>query len=221
MEALKDGPAESTLADEHFEAPSNMKKRYYRILLGLALLLPACGGSGDVSFSGKWTIVKENAISDQKSEESVDVIAEGNKFRLHSVDEETDTLLIYDGSNLTEKTTVLKTPEGETPAAPRLTTTRKTDMEVSPLRFWAVSFSGNTLPGGQIAGRDTVLYQAQEVRPDGQMTVQAWVDPQTNVVLKRVFTIYSSQIEQLVSRSTEECREIHYGPLDDANFTRP
>lgn len=198
-----------------------MKTAALRIALALALLVAGCAEPSDKpAFTGKWTVTKENAISDQTSQETVDLTVKGRRFKLHAVSDDTDQVLVYDGKTLTTRTTPLRSMDGESPASMSTRASEKSDTEVAPQRFWAASYSGQAIAGGQICGRETLLYQTRDVRPDGEMAVQAWVDAETQVVLKRTFSIYSSQIEQLVSRSTEECRELSYGPVDDTVFAR-
>jgi len=67
-------------------------------------------------------------------------------------------------------------------AAPSVTTEFKSDAEVNTLRFWRRNFMGSGNPVGQIAGRETLLYQSQDNRPDGQITLQAWVDAENKTV---------------------------------------
>jgi len=128
---------------------------------------------------------------------------------------------MYDGKMLNQKTTYLQQPGSTIPTSPpSLNAAQKSDFEVESMRFWKRSYPGPGSPGGQIAGRETLLYQVQENRPEGKLTGQAWVDAETKVVLKRVFTIYSTQVEQMVSKETEECTEIQYGPVDEEDFIK-
>jgi hypothetical protein len=200
-----------------------MKSRIELIfILSWALSGIGCSNSTeDSSFTGTWAIINENGISGQKSQVLDAVTVAKNQFRIVSKDLETESIDIYDGNTWNHKTTELP-PPGSTESVPPpvLNTAKKSDIEVDNMRFWKRSFSGTGIAGGQIAGRETVLYQSQENRSDGQITLQTWVDPETKVVLKRVFAIYSSQIEQLVSKSTEECQTIHYGPVDETAFTK-
>jgi hypothetical protein len=94
------------------------------------------------------------------------------------------------------------------------------DYQTTPLRFWSRPFSGPSSPGGLVAGRPTVLYQARDNRPDGEATVQAWVDADTGIVLKYVASIYSKQISQIVTKTTEECQTIQIGNVDQAKLAK-
>jgi len=201
-----------------------MKSRtYWFAFVGLALLSFGCSTSDDhVSFTGTWKNVKENGISDQKTEATVSVKVSNNRFRIESRDQDSELIQTYDGKTFNQKTTDLPLPGStETPAPPAVTSDQKMDIQVENLRFWKGNYGGTGIPGGQIAGRETLLYQVQENRPDSKLTGQAWVDAENKVVLKKVFTIYSSQVEQMVSKTTDECQEIHYGPVDDSAFTKP
>ena len=76
-------------------------------------------------------------------------------------------------------------------------------------------------PGGDIAGRATALYKSGEKRPDGDVAMQVCSDEKVGITLINISTVYSKQIGQVVSRKTEECKSIQFGPVDPASFNKP
>ena len=200
------------------------------VVVGTVLFFGKCGPSRaqDVAFSGAWVITTENGISGAKDEETVSVAADKKMFRTVSRERFGEAVAVYDGGTIYEKYNY--TPEhpaepdadgaAPPPAAP-VRSEKMSEMRTGPRRFWSRSFVGQSGPGGQIAGRETMLYQAREKRPDGEITVQGWVDARTGVVLKSVETIYSSQVNSMVSKITRECQTINYGPVDPSTFAKP
>lgn len=185
--------------------------------LSLALLLVAgCSQAPRVSFRGSWKTVKENGIAGTSETYDVTVAAQGSQFRIDSKGPESQSLDVYDGTTLYHSLTNLNSEPLE-PA----TKEPKSENATEPLRFWKRDFSGESSPGGQIAGKPTSLYQFQENWADNQMTTQAWVDPETGIVLKKIYTLYSRQQEMVLKKGTEECLEIHVGPVDPRSFSIP
>ncbi len=184
--------------------------------------MTGCSGSTEnVAFKGVWNVEKLNGISGDKTESVETVAVSRNKFRISSLDPDGESIDSFDGKVLRHRTVPVQNPDALIPmAAPVNTSEPKSDLQLETKRFWKQSFNGTGMAGGQIAGRDTLLFQGREKMMDGEMTMQAWVDAETRVVLKKIFTIYSSQVDQVVSRTTEECREIQYGPEDDAVFNQ-
>ena len=80
---------------------------------------------------------------------------------------------------------------------------------------------GHGEPGGVIAGQDTLLYKRGEHRPDGDISEQNWVDAKTGVLLKSIFTIYSSQVRSIVRQETWDCQSIVYNQVDESDFKSP
>jgi hypothetical protein len=89
---------------------------------------------------------------------------------------------------------------------------------VEAMRFWKTveMNAADAGPGGRIAGRETVLYQMRENRPDSTATIQRWVDADHGILLKSVTSIYSKQVETEISRETLECQAIQFGAVDPA-----
>jgi len=191
----------------------------------------------NVTFTGAWKVTQENGISGTKSEVTMAVTASKDKFRIVEQGEGSEKTTVYDGDMLYTKYAYAAQPalaaqpqDAGADGAPRdaalsapQTASEKPrgPNQLAQLRFWARSYVGRTGPGGKMADRDTVLYQAREKRPDGELTIQAWVDAQTGVVLKSVTTIYSSQVGSMVSKTTEECQQIQYDSADPSAFSKP
>jgi len=188
-----------------------------------AIFAGGCSHSTDnVSFKGVWNVQKTNGISGDTTEAVVTVAVSGPRFRISTRDEEGETVECYDGTTLHRLVTPVLLESRDASAAPATPTREaKANIQVESKRFWKRSFSGNGMAGGQVADRDTLLFQSREKMLDGEMTMQAWVDAPTKVVLKKIFTIYSSQIEQAVSKTSEECREIQFGPVGDSDVAPP
>lgn len=198
------------------------------IFYSICAMVAACMSCGkpepkNVSFAGSWKMIFENAISGDTEERTVSVITDGNRFRL----EDELSIKVFDGNVLYTKSkpsTFEDTTSGYQPD-PRWFETRQqeiTPVQANQLKFWLKSGGKKQGPGGNIAGQETVLYQAGVNRPDAQIALQYWIDAETGVVLKSVHSIYSKQVEQLVSRETTECIQIdYYALVDDQSFTKP
>ena len=192
------------------------------VLIFTAFIAAGCSAPGnDLSFRGAWHAEKSNEISGEKTEADLTVAVSGNRFRIESRSSEEESLEVYDGKIFYRTSTPLAQPGLDAASAPPPSAEAKTDVEMESRRFWKRGVSGSGMAGGQIAGRDTLLFQGREKMLDGEMSSQVWVDAGTKVVLKKIFIIYSSQIDQMVSKSTEECREIKYGPVEDGAFAKP
>ena len=191
--------------------------------------LGGCGQSGadNASFTGVWNGEDENGISGAKDTQRVTVMTDGNGFKITTEDPTGESIAAYNGETLYRKFTPSPTPAGSTESAPEpaqaLTDQSETasKMKTMPLRFWTRTYEGKGVPGGQVAGQDTILYQARENRPDGDIIAQAWVDAKTGVVLKSVDTIYSKQVDSMVSKVSRTCESIQYGPVDKSAFAKP
>jgi len=171
------------------------------------LLLAGCTqpSSDTLDFIGVWNVVRENGIAGQSTPSTIYVSVGQRRFRIEQRAEERSTVMLYDGERLFKS--------DEPPVA-------KSNTQMDAWRFWKRNFAGNSVSGGKIAGRETVLFQSQDTRPTDQITVQAWVDAETGVILKKIFTIYSRQLEQVTTRDTEECVAINYGPVNDTVFSK-
>lgn len=190
------------------------------ILLALAFITTGCTKPAEpLRFTGTWMIQKENGITAEKTQTMVQVSVDNNRFKTDSKGPEEEIIEIYDGKNLTTKITNFQDVSSGKP--PSISTVEKSDNEMEPRRFWKKNFTSESLPGGQIAGRETLLYQIQESIPGKSMTRQSWVDADTKVLLRNIFTIYSVQIAQILSKTTAECQEIHYAPVDESTFAKP
>jgi hypothetical protein len=188
------------------------------IIFNIALLILwgciSCGTSKpkEASFKGKWKQVFENCIMGVKDESIVDVFTDGLRFRTESE----NSIQVYDGKYLYSK--MKNTLEGHNfPVHINEISPEK----IKPSKFWFVIHQGKTGPGGNIAGQETVLYQAKMNRPDGEISSQVWVDAKTGIALKSVQTIYSHQVSQMVTQNSQECLEISYGYVDDGLFVKP
>lgn len=185
------------------------------VSLAFGILLLGCRPPApDLSFQGTWKTVKEETISGEVLEATVKVTVQGKKFRIVSSEEGIETVTTYDGQLWTEKVISHN-------ASPKINQGQKQDNQMESMRFWSSKVESDRIPGGRIAGRDTFLYQAQSKLPSGTMTVQAWVDSQTGIVLKKIFTNYSNQAEQVMRKKMEECQEIQFGPIDANLFLSP
>jgi hypothetical protein len=208
----------------------------------LLMLVSGIGLSGctksyelpDAAFTGTWIVTTENGISGARSQETLTVSATGRQFRIDSHTEEADVATVYDGDMLYTKsayTSHYGSPSDQSQAVgvdsyasnPSVSQhmEKSDEVKVANLRFWADLPVGKEQPGGQMAGHDVVHYMAGEKRPDGEISLQYWVDPKTRVVLKSIQTIFSSQVSSMVSQTTKECQQIDYHPLDPSVFNKP
>jgi hypothetical protein len=200
---------------------------------GIVFFIKSCGPSRAkaVSFEGRWTLETESEVSGSKNTKEVSVQTDGKRFRLtERVTDlrymrdpiEYETTLVYDGERLREKTVYLSKAENS-PFTPEPQTGERKPAtgELDGLRFWQRSFSGNAGPGGRIAGQETLLYQTQARRPDAEITVQAWVDAKTGIVLRSNESVFSKQTNSVFSKITGECKEIRYGPVAETAFSPP
>jgi hypothetical protein len=183
-------------------------------------------------FEGKWTLETKSEINDSSVRKDVSVRTDGNRFRIEGrVREEVsgqapfeyDVVTVFDGESLHEKTVYAASPGAAAygSAGPSVSSRKPEKSELVNLRFWSRSFPGQAGAGGRVAGRETVLYQARVNRPDAEETVQAWVDAEKGVVLRSNVSLFSRQVESVVSKTTEECREVRFGPVDDGAFAKP
>ena len=173
-----------------------------------------------VPFVGKWRLFLQTIASNE--ERFVNISTDGERFRI----EDDASIQIYDGTYLYSKTKgeylesmgygmelgdeFLGAFESEISKA-----------QSDQLRFWVHYQGGKAGPGGQIAGRETVLYQTRAVRPDGEITVQNWVDAETGIVLKSVNTIFAKQIGEVLTKDLKECTEINYAQVEEDLFSKP
>jgi hypothetical protein len=185
----------------------------------------------EVAFSGTWKITEEDGITGANAVTTASVASDGRRFRVDARLQdnpykqeamERQEIQVYDGETLHTKYVSSGLPEEGLPAPePHTTSQPATDLQAHGHRFWARSFSGKAGPGGQIAGRDTVLYQVRENRPEGELVLQAWVDKDTGLVMKSIATVYSTQIESMVSKVTHECQDVRYEAPDASAFSKP
>lgn len=195
------------------------------VIICIVFGISACGTSkpAGVSFSGEWKIVSENFISGDKETSTARVVTDGTRFRIESE----YRIQVYDGTNLhskSKRTIPENMPDNinmEIPAAETYTSPL-TKFLAKQYTFWISSRGKKEGPGGTIAGRETILYQAGGARSDGEIRLQTWVDAEKGIVLKSINSIYSRQIEQMVTTVTHECRSIDYdGMIDEASFSKP
>ena len=199
------------------------------VIVGFIFLMKKCSPSRskEVTFKGVWKLKEENGIAGTSSETLQTVTVDRRLFRIEYKGEEADSTSVYDGDLLHTKrvfhpVTAMAGVDGAGfLSEPMVSSEKPTEGTLIHLRFWSHSYPGQAGPGGQVAGQDTVLYQGRENRPEGEVTVQAWVDTRTGIVLKSVMTIYSSQVEQMVTKTTLECQQVQYGPVDKTAFAKP
>src|SRR3989338_4736873 len=183
--------------------------------LAASLALVAMAGCASknpeaVDLEGTWKHTAENGISGGKDEETFIVAANGNKFNITTQTGTDESKRVYDGQTLYSKS-----PYDETARTVKET-------EISSERFWANAMTqGSGEAGGIVAGRDAMLYQVRQKRPDGELTQQIWVDAKTGVMLKSTLTIYSSQINSMVRKEDWECLAIDFSPVEDTAFSKP
>ena len=202
----------------------------------LCAMIFGCGPSDphDAHFKGTWKHTVEDSIGNKKDSEIIDVIADHDRFRTElklvgggsSID-------IFDGKMLYHKSVYVPVDaagqplQGDALAAagaqtPYETAKAATPTETGSQRFWSlVDTPGHGEPGGSIAGRDTVLYKAHDHRPDGDISEQQWLDAKTGVLMKRMMSIYSSQVNSMVRQEEWECQSIDYAPVDESAFNKP
>lgn len=196
-----------------------------------ALALAGCGKEpGKAAFTGTWTFTEENSITLASDSLQINVVCLPPKFRISEITKMSENTQVYDGKSLHTKSIYHPSPLGEIehsmddePEAPQARTESKAmdENQAVAQRFWAQPLQGQSVPGGSIAGRDTLLYTAKWKRPDGEFSSQTWVDAKTGVMLKNIESIYSSQAQTMVRRSIKECTSIDYTKPADAAFAQP
>lgn len=176
----------------------------------------------EISFRAEWKQVFENTIAGNIDETTVSIVTDGKRFKIA----DKHTVKVYDGTNLYTKTKEIPMDDlfGDFGINQEFPETRErsiTKIEAQQYMFWTKTQGKKQGPGGSIAGQETTLYQLGFRRPDSEVKLQNWVDAETGILLKSIHTIYSSQIEQMVSKDMSECTFIEYGYVDEENFNRP
>jgi len=204
--------------------------------LFLLLLLAGCGKNPDqAAFTGTWNFIEENSITGATETVQVTVNALPPRFRLTTANRSSEEVEVYDGTALHTKyiskaehsayeaENPIDSEADETPVVsePRTESAAMTKNQAMVRRFWAQPISGDSVPGGLVAGRDTVLHESKWKRPDGEFSLQVWADAKTDIILKSVESVYSSQAQTLVHRSIKECVTIDFTPPGEATFTQP
>lgn len=177
------------------------------ILIGMAMLFfPGCGPASEkAAFTGTWEFKNENIISGKIETSEKTVAANPPKFRItQRYGDSSENVMIFDGKTLTNP----YGGQGDEDRAARE-------------RFWQDASMGPSAPGGLIAGRDTLLYGFKEQRRDGEFVFQWWMDAEKGILLKKIETIYSAQVQSIVTRNTIECKSIDFTPPADSLFTKP
>lgn len=199
----------------------------------LLSILSACGPADPITaqFKGTWKQTTQNGISGAKEETTMEAVVKGKKFRVVARLPLATNLVVYDGqtlyaneqpaSSLESTITTLGEAPTEQAIAPSSQSKAASEDEVASLRFWTHAHKLGGQPGPQIAGRETRYYRSSEKRPDGEFTLEGWVDAKSGVLLKQVQTVYSSQIGSIVTQDTAECEKIDYSPVDDSAFQKP
>ncbi|MBL0350951.1 MAG: hypothetical protein IPP68_11360 [Elusimicrobia bacterium] len=206
------------------------------VIGGFVWFMKTCAPSRaeDASFTGQWKRAESSEVSGSSTEELVNVKASRGKFRLDKsvkslgttgAPMEYDVVLVFDGTTMHELETFKPRP-GEAPrsaedSGPQTRSWKPSEAELREQRFWARSFAGNAGPGGAVAGRETKLYQVKERRPDAEVTVQAWVDAKTGIVLRSNVSLFAKQVDSLLNKTTEECLSVSFAPVPDSAFAKP
>lgn len=206
------------------------------LTVGLGAFIKKCGPSraaGDLEFEGTWILVNESEIAGGKEEQTARVWVKKDRFKIISQHKssgfssepiETQVTTVFDGKELHLKTVFppRRNHQGEMTVEPPDSSSRTpVTGEVDGLRFWTKSFQGNAGPGGQVAGRETLLYSVKAQRPDAESTEQAWVDAKTGVVLRVNNSLFSRQVNMAMGKETLECTSVRYGPVADGEFAKP
>jgi hypothetical protein len=206
------------------------------LTVGVGAFIKKCGPSradARLEFEGTWTLANESEIVGGKEEQTARVWVKKDRFKIVSQHKSTDmrgdpieseVTTVFDGKELHVKTVFAprRNYQGEMTVAPPETSSRPPVAgEVDGIRFWTKSFQGNAGPGGQVAGRETLLYSVKARRPDAESTEQAWVDAKTGVVLRSNNSLFSRQVNMTVGKETLECVAIRYGVVADGEFTKP
>lgn len=206
------------------------------LTVGVGAFIKKCGPSraaGNLEFEGTWTLVNESEIAGGKEEQTARVWVKKDRIKIVSQNKssgfsgepvETEVTTVFDGKELHVKTVFAprRNYQGEmTETPPESVSRAPVAGEVDGLRFWTKSFQGNAGPGGQVAGRETLLYSVKARRPDAESTEQAWVDAKTGIVLRSNNTLFSRQVNMAVGKETLECTDIRYGAVPDSVFAKP
>lgn len=182
-----------------------------------------------IAFTGEWTVTQESETAGTRSAEEITIRTDGKRFRTEAkvreerfmaAPAEHQTVRVFDGETLHEKTIYPATPEGFS-MEPSAHSHKPSEEELHNLRFWAKAYSGDAGAGEPVAGRKTKLYQARMQLPDSDRSVRAWVDEDTGVVLKSEITLHSRQANTTVLKISEESRAFSPGPVDDSLFQKP
>lgn len=206
------------------------------LTVGLGAFIKKCGPSRaaqNLEFEGAWVLANESEIVGGKEEQNARVWARKDRFKIIAQHKstgstgdpiESEVTTVFDGQDLHVKTVFAprRNYQGEMTEIPPESNSRKpVPGELDGLRFWTKSFVGNAGPGGQVAGRDTLLYSVKARRPDAESTEQAWVDAKTGLVLRSNNSLFSRQVNMTVGRETLECSSIRYGAVPDTVFAKP
>ncbi|MFI5362385.1 MAG: hypothetical protein ACHQ49_10480 [Elusimicrobiota bacterium] len=205
-------------------------------------LAGACGGlkeAKDVPFRGTWTISEENGINHALDAQfTSEVTADKGRFRIVKTTEirnafgvvKEEDVSIFDGDLLSQSAKMWReNVEGasdlEMPQQPPQAPQKPSPAALRAARFWVhdewLVGLPKKGPGGQVAGRETVYYEGKKTRPDGEITLRVWADSESGMILKSISMIYSSQVNAMVMRVTQECRKIEFAPVDAAVFAEP
>jgi len=183
--------------------------------------------SADVAFTGTWMITNESEISGKKETSTSEVITDGKRFRIRNTSIDpfynttTEHTTVYDGQFIYEQSTYSGGESGTTSSPARAEAIAPE--KAARLRFWSTIESGLAEggPGGRVAGRETILFQMRENRPDATATIQRWLDAENKTMLKSSISLYAKQVESMLSKDTYECQSIKFGPVQESAFTKP
>jgi hypothetical protein len=206
-------------------------KSFFTVMVGcVAVAIPlsfAPLSSPTVSFTGVWRHIEDSSIPEDREEQMVLVEATGDLFRIENGGME----FLYDGtmlySRVKEMPVLLNGLRNAEEAAAvaqeifaldRRSATRE---EVCEYRFWADSRGMTVGPGEPIAGRATMIRERSTRWKDGKCTVRSWVDADTKIVLRSVFTVQSDQTHKIILKQIRECLSIRYERVDPRVFHAP
>jgi hypothetical protein len=200
------------------------------IWVSILLLFAGCAKSTDkAAFHAEWDFLSENVVTSNSETAQVSVTTRPPQFKITTKAPGSTKVEVYDGESIYRLMTFYPQVDsmgGQTSDPAYIAEPSRSSLPMNPdqaaaMRFWVQPISGISKSGGLIAGRDTLLYETKLKRNDGEFSSQKWVDAETGVLLKSVETIYSSQINSIVTRESRECKSIEYTTPDDAVFGRP
>ena len=203
--------------------------------IGLWFFLKNCGSGSaqNLEFEGTWVFVSESELSGGQSEKTSQVWVKGKRFKTVTKSQEagwngktfeSEATVVFDGEQLHLKTVnpPYKDYEGNMQTPPPESTSRiPVKGELDGFRFWNDSPRGKKEPGGRVAGRETLLYKDNGARSDAKAINQWWVDAETNLLLRSIQSLFSTQANVSMGKDTLECTSLRFGAVSDNVFAKP